>query len=73
MKFVFLTLLWGTMSSPVYAYLDPGSASLIIQGTIAAIASGVTVISLYWARLKAFFIKSSETKDEASLDDETDT
>jgi hypothetical protein len=38
-----------------YAYLDPGTASLLLQGIIGAIAAGLVVIKLYWQRLKALF------------------
>jgi hypothetical protein len=52
-------------SSQVFAYLDPGSTSLIIQGLIAAIASAITVVSLYWSRFKNFFKrKSYNEKDD---------
>ena len=40
---------------PVYAYLDPASASFIIHGLISALAAGVVALRLYWARLKKFF------------------
>ena len=43
MKVVYIVFLL-IYSSQVFAYLDPGSASLIIQGLIAAIAFGITTI-----------------------------
>jgi hypothetical protein len=48
--FVFLGLL--TFSSPAWAYIDPGTGSLILQGLIAAFATTAAAISLYWRRLK---------------------
>jgi hypothetical protein len=38
-----------------YAYLDPGSASLLLQGIIGAVAAGLVVIKLYWQKLKGLF------------------
>ena len=51
-------------SSQAFAYLDPGSASLIIQGLIAAIASSLAFVSLYWSKLKSFFGKKTDNKEE---------
>lgn len=36
---------------PAYAYLDPGSGSLIVQGIIAGIATIGVVAKIYWHRL----------------------
>jgi hypothetical protein len=41
-------------SDSAYAYLDPGTASLILQGIIGGIAAGLVVIKLYWQKLKQF-------------------
>lgn len=35
-----------------YAYLDPGTGSLIFQGIIAGLGAGVLVIRMYWGKLK---------------------
>ena len=40
--------------SPAYAYLDPGTGSILLQAIIGGIAAGVTVISLYYQKLKIF-------------------
>lgn len=67
MKIILVALLMA-YSSQVFAYLDPGSASLIIQGAIAAIASGITVISLYWSKFKAFFQPKKDNKESGKQD-----
>jgi hypothetical protein len=41
-----------------YAYLDPGTGSIIIQGIIGAIAGGLVVGRMYWQKLKSFFCRS---------------
>ena len=38
-----------------FAYLDPGTGSILLQGLIAAVAAVVTYASLYWQRTKAWF------------------
>ena len=47
-----------------YAYLDPGTGSIILQGLIAGIAGGLITIRLYWAKFKSLFkFKKSEKED----------
>lgn len=43
-----------TFAIPAYAYLDPGSGSIILQGILAAIAGMMAAIKLYWRKLKNF-------------------
>ena len=42
-------------SGNAYAYLDPGTGSIILQAIIATVASSLFVIKMYWYRLKAMF------------------
>jgi len=47
-----------------FAYLDPGSGSLILQAIIGgAVAVGV-VLKAYWHKLRGLFSKGSEKKSE---------
>ncbi len=48
-----LTAVLGTVSLPAYAYLDPGTASILLQAIIGGIAAGFAVISLNYHRLKS--------------------
>ena len=61
---VLAIILFGGSSAPAYAYLDPGTGSMILQALIGAAAAGVTVISIYWQKVKAFvsekFVKTSK-------------
>ena len=66
-------------SPPVFAYIDPGTGSIILQSLLAGIAVALGIGRAYWERIKAFFspptartrhtknLKSVETKD-ADLD-----
>jgi hypothetical protein len=38
-----------------YAYLDPGTGSMILQGIIAGVATVAVLGRLYWQRLLKFF------------------
>jgi len=44
-------------SIPVFAYIDPGTGSLIVQSVIGAIAAIGVTVKIYWHKLKVFFSK----------------
>lgn len=52
-------IVWGAMCSAsalafpahVYAYLDPGTGSILLQGLLAAVAAGSIAGKMYWRRI----------------------
>ena len=46
-----------------YAYLDPGTGSLLLQGLIAGLAAAGAAITVYWNKLKSFFSKKKNGKE----------
>lgn len=64
--FVFLS------SLPAYAYLDPGTGSLIFQGVIAAVSAILITGRIYWTRIRSWFQGPSadEGGTASSLSDE---
>ncbi|MCH8059451.1 MAG: hypothetical protein IIA11_03225 [Proteobacteria bacterium] len=53
-------------ASPSYAYLDPGTGSIILQSALAGIAVAMGLLRLYWYRFKAFISTLAEdSRDEA--------
>jgi len=40
------------LSPNAYAYLDPGTGSMLLQSLIGAIAAAGMVLSLFWQRIK---------------------
>lgn len=67
-------------SSPCYAYLDPGTGSIILQSALAGIAVAIGFLRFYWDRFKAFLSSltgnaSSEAdlRDEQNIAPESDT
>ena len=56
-----------------YAYLDPGTGSIILQAIIGFIAAGITAISIYWSKFKSLisriFNKKEIEKDKSNSDD----
>jgi len=48
-------LLYFFLSNNAYAYLDPGSGSIILQAILGFIAASVATASFYWTKFKTFF------------------
>ena len=71
MNLFFLNLgifLFSTLVTPAYAYLDPGSGSIILQAILGFIAATVATMSFYWNKVKLFLRKffKKENKDKNS-------
>ena len=49
---------------PAWAYLDPGSVSLWIQGILAGIAAIATTARFWWFRLKGLIKKVFKIKND---------
>ena len=46
-----VAVVFAALSAPAYAYIDPGSGSMIVQGILAAIAAIALTAKLWWHRL----------------------
>jgi len=57
-SFIFVTFI----SNNAFAYLDPGTGSIILQALVGAIAAGATYCSIYWQKIKSFFSKKEKEK-----------
>lgn len=55
-------LVWPSIT---FAYIDPGTGSILIQGIIGAIAAIGVTLKLYWHRILAFFRRES-TEDRVA-------
>jgi hypothetical protein len=47
-----LTVLYPRAS---WAYIDPGTGSILLQAILAGTAAAAVVVRAYWTKLKAFF------------------
>ena len=52
-------------SAAANAYLDPGTGSILVQSLLAGIAGAVAVVSVYWHRVKAFFVNLRKSSRDA--------
>lgn len=51
-------------SNKAFAYLDPGTGSIILQSILGAIAAGASVGTIYWQKIKNFFNKKFKKKNK---------
>ena len=68
LKSLFLIVGLISYTSPAYAYLDPGTGSMLLQGLIAGFAIIISFLSIYWQKVKAFFSKEKADTDTADKD-----
>ena len=66
---LFAGTLFALSTNNAYAYMDPGTGSILLQGLIGTIASGMFVAKMYWAKIKSVVGLSSA--DAAETGDET--
>jgi hypothetical protein len=59
------SLVIGGGALPAYAYLDPGTGSMLIQGIIGAVAAVGVALKLYWHKLK-ILISGRKAEDDAT-------
>ena len=71
--FIFTILSVLIFPNHTYAYLDPGTGSIILQAIIGFLAASVTAISIYWSKFKSLisriFNKKEIEKDKSNSDD----
>ncbi len=59
--FLNLVLLVGIFAqSSAYAYIDPGTGSMLLSALVAAIAAAGATILMYWSKVKSFFLKKKK-------------
>lgn len=54
---LFFTTILITFPTMAFAYLDPGTGSIILQAILGFIAAAVASISIYWTKFKSLISK----------------
>ena len=57
-------LIYIVSTNNVFAYLDPGTGSIILQAILGAIAAGFSYCVFYWNKVKNFFKKIFKKKEK---------
>lgn len=55
-------------TSTAHAYLDPGTASLVLQGIVGAIGAGIVTMGIYWRKFRGFFRRNDAERSENASD-----
>jgi predicted RNA polymerase sigma factor len=58
--------------APVFAYLDPGTGSIILQGVVASIAAALAAGGVFWHRIKAFFASLFSSADSTVVESDAE-
>ena len=61
---LFLLIYNSVLINNAYAYLDPGTGSIILQAILGAIAAGFSYCAFYWNKVKNFFKKLFKKKEK---------
>ncbi len=56
---------WLVLETPVQAYLDPGSGSMLLQVLLGGVAAIGVVAKLYWHRVTSIFRRGTSAKDDS--------
>ena len=56
----FTWLFFFILVKPSFAYLDPGTSSMIIQVIVSVFVGAAVAIKVYWYKLKSFFRKDKK-------------
>jgi len=67
-RFLVATVLFLVVAGPAYAYIDPSSGSMILQGLIAGVAAIAVTAKLWWHRLLVLLGIRKRTLPAASRD-----
>jgi hypothetical protein len=54
------------LPEPAWAYLDPGTGTILLQALIASVVGGFALIGIYWRKLKSalgFGERNASTSD----------
>ena len=58
--FCFAWLFFVSSTAPCFAYLDPGTSSMILQVVASVFVGAAVAIKIYWNKLKSFFKKTKK-------------
>tara|TARA_B100000242_G_C42835724_1_gene388210 strand:+ start:405 stop:596 length:192 start_codon:yes stop_codon:yes gene_type:complete len=63
MRYSILLIIFLSLTTHAQAYVDPGSASLIIQAIIGVIAGALATIKLWWKKFIGLFSRKKIKRD----------
>ena len=52
------------LTMPAHAYLDPGTGSMLLQLLLGGVVGLLTILKLYWHKIKSIFGKGDEPESQ---------
>ena len=65
---VFVAVFFLVIVTDVFAYLDPGTGSMLLQVILGGVAAVGVAIKLYWHKLRVAFGMGKKEKEESADD-----
>ncbi len=59
-----LFLIFFTIPRPAHAYIGPGTLTLVLQVLAGLLVGGVTVVAIYWGKIKAWLSKKEKKEQQ---------
>ena len=63
-KIILILIVYFFLIVNAFAYLDPGTGSIILQAIIGFVAAVGATVSIYWQKFKSFFKKIFKKKSD---------
>ena len=63
MKKIILSICLVFYTTSAFAYIDPGTVSIILQGLIGALAAIIVTLKIYWIKILKFLGVQNKIKD----------
>jgi len=63
-RLITLTVVVGLLASPAYAYLDPGTGSILVQALLAALAVASAGVVAFWTRIRQLFSRKRPARTD---------
>ena len=60
--------LWFGSTENAFAYLDPGTGSILLQAVIGGVASGLFIVRMYWRKIKTLLGVGEATEHSSTKD-----
>ncbi len=64
----FTVLIFTSSTNHAFAYLDPGTGSIILQAILGFIAAALATLSFYWNKVKIFLSKLLKKNKKSEQD-----
>ena len=66
--FLFILIVYFSLLGKSFAYLDPGTGSIILQAILGFIAASIAIVSFYWNKFKMFILKIFKKEKKSEKD-----